>query len=159
MENNYLLEKMLNLPEFEITDLKHNDDDIVIYAKVRNKPDTCPSCGVIEPSLIVRQHNHQMVRDISMQGKRVGLKIDRIKYQCKDCKHLFYEPLSNVLERSRMTTRLRNHIAEKAKEHNFTSISKEFDISIVTIRKIFLEEIDKLPSYSQFETPSFSVWT
>lgn len=34
MSKNALLEKMLDLPEFQITDLKHNEHDIRIYVEM-----------------------------------------------------------------------------------------------------------------------------
>jgi len=67
MSDNPLLDKMLDLPEFEITDLKHNEHDIGIYVHARERPSVCPSCGIVSPHLRVQQHRPQVVRDISIQ--------------------------------------------------------------------------------------------
>lgn len=154
MADNSLLEKMLDLPEFRITDLDHNEHDICIYVEKKEKPSVCPICGVIEPRLRVQQHRQQSIRDISMQHKRVGLMVDRIKYKCMECGSTFHEPLDSVPDGGRMTTRLRNLIAERSKHMNFIDLERELDISNVTIRKIFLEEIAKLPQHSNIETPT-----
>lgn len=153
MADNPLLEKMLDLPEFRITNLDHNEHDICIYVEKKDKPSVCPVCGVVNPRLRVHQHRQQCIRDISMQHKRVGLMVDRIKYKCMECGLTFNEPLESVPEGGRMTTRLRNLIAERSKYTNFIDLERELDISNVTIRKIFLEEIQKLPHHSEIETP------
>lgn len=44
--DNALLEKMLDLPEFRVTDLKHNENDIRIYVEMKEKPSVCRECGV-----------------------------------------------------------------------------------------------------------------
>lgn len=153
MSANPLLDKMLDLPEFEITDLKHNEHDISIYVHAKEKPSVCQSCGVVSPRLRVQQHRNQVVRDISMQHKRVGLFIDRVRYKCMDCGSTFIEPLQSVPERARMTARFRSLIAAQAKTSNFIDLERELDISNVTIRQIFLEEMEKLPKPSEIIAP------
>lgn len=153
MSDNPLLDKMLDLPEFEITDLKHNEHDISIYVHAKGKPSVCPSCGVVSPHLRVQQHRQQVVRDISIQHKRVGLFIDRVKYKCMECGSTFIEPLQSVPERARMTARFRSLIAERSKTSNFIDLERELDISNVTIRQIFLEEMDNLPKPSEILAP------
>lgn len=90
MTDNLLLEKMLNLPEFRITDLDHNEHGICIYVEKKDKPSICPTCGVVEPRLRIHQHRKQSIRDISMQHKRVGPMVDRMKYKCTECGATFY---------------------------------------------------------------------
>ena len=40
-----LLEKLLKLPEFEITDIHQNDYDIGIYVETKKRPEVCPVCS------------------------------------------------------------------------------------------------------------------
>jgi len=154
MADNALLEKMLDLPEFIISDLKHNDNDIMFYVSKRDKPNVCPVCGVIEPKLRIQQRRKQEVRDINILNKRVGLTIDRIKYKCMECKSTFYETLDSVRKNSKMTTRFRDYIAEQSKKRSFIELERELDISNVTIRNIFLEEAKKIPQFFEIETPN-----
>lgn len=78
MAENALLEKMLDLPEFTITDLQHNDYDIRIYVVKKDKPSVCPICGSINQKVRVHSNRVQEVRDKNILGKRVGLMYKRI---------------------------------------------------------------------------------
>lgn len=151
--DNQLLEKMLDLPEFKVTDLKHNEHDIRFFIEKKEKPYYCPNCGVVKPKLRVHSSNNPEVRDRNILAKRVGLKFKRRRYKCMECLKVFTEPSEAIPERARMTTRLREYIAEQSKTRSFTELSKELDISIVTVRDIFLEEMKNLPVYQQLETP------
>ena len=139
MNDHALLEKLLNLPEFEITDLKHNDDDIRIFVKKREKPTVCLHCGVSEPRLRVHAHVQRELRDISMQNKRVGLMIDQIKYKCMECHTIFPEPLDCAPYKARMTTRLREYIEKQAITLNFTDVSRDTGISIEAVKQTFID--------------------
>lgn len=148
-----LLEKMLDLPEFRITDLKHNEYDIRIYVEKRDKPSVCPSCGIIDPSVRVHSSRQQEVRDKNIQGKRVGLMFKRRRYKCMECEATFYELSDSIAPRSRLTNRLREYIGEQSKRRSFIELERELDISNVTIREIFLEEVKNLESGLDIETP------
>lgn len=145
---------MLDLPEFKITDLKHNEHDIRIYVEKKEKPSVCPSCGVINPKLRVHSKREQEVRDINIQDKRVGLIFERTRYKCMDCGSTFYELSDSIAPKSRFTNRLRDYIAEQSKRRSFIDLERELDISNVTIRDIFLQEVKKLESGLEIETPS-----
>ncbi len=43
--SNPLMEKMLDLPEFEVTDFKQNDNDMGFYVETKKRPTFCPVCG------------------------------------------------------------------------------------------------------------------
>ena len=49
--SNPLMEKMLGLPEFEVTDFKQNEYDMGFYVQTKERPDTCPACGCCQPDL------------------------------------------------------------------------------------------------------------
>lgn len=152
MTENYLLEKMLGLPEFQITNLMHNENDILVYVEKRARPTRCPNCG-FESNLTVHNSREQDIRDIDMQNKRVALVLKRRRFKCSDCKSTFFEPCDSVSSNSRMTNRFREYIANQAKVRSFTEIHKETSISIVTIRDIFIEEMRTLPRFTELETP------
>jgi transposase len=54
-----------------------------------------------------------------------------------------------------MTKKLRDYIAEQSKRRSFIELERELDISNVTIRDIFMEEMEKLQSGLDIETPEF----
>lgn len=148
-----LMEKLLGLPEFEVTDFKQNDYDMGFYVQAKQRPGLCPACGVVEPRLIIYKSRTQNIRDMNVQNKRVALILTRRYYRCTECNSCFSEPLQSVHDRDRMTIRLRNHIALRARFTSFVDIENEYQISDTTIRKAFLEDVAKLPTFSELETP------
>ncbi len=151
--SNHLIQKMLDLHEFEVTDFKQNDNDMGFYVQKRNRPKVCPACGCYEPELVIYKSRNQTVRDINTLGKRCALIIKRRYYECRECGSHFAEPLNSVGEGERITKRLRSLIAEKAAYVPFVELEAEYQISDTTIRKVFLERVNDLPKASELETP------
>lgn len=155
MSDNALIEKLLNLPEFKVTDFKHNDNNMVFEVETKERPKVCPKCGVYKANMVIYKTptKRQEIRDINNQGKRVALRLLRRHYRCKECGAHFPEPLQSVYEHGRMTIRLRDYIADKAAPLSFVEIEREYNISSSTVETIFLERVAKLPALSQMVTP------
>lgn len=148
------LEEMLGLPEFTITGFWQDRHDMAFQLEVRDIPDACPKCGMYMPTLIIQKTRTQEVRDLNILGKCVTLAVKRHYYRCGDCNSMFSEPLQCLEGRARMTTRLREHIALKARFTPFVAIENEYRVSDTTIRKIFLEDVAQLPPFPELKTPS-----
>lgn len=101
--SNPLMEKMLDLPEFEVTDFKQNDNDMGFYVETKKRPTFCPVCGCYMPNLVIYKSRKQTVRDISVLGKRTALIINRHYYECRECGGRFAEPLESVGDNERIT--------------------------------------------------------
>lgn len=155
MIDNQLFEKMFELPEFRITDFKHNEHDMRVYVEMRHKPSVCPSCGIVDPKVRVHSSRVQEVRDKSMLDKRVGLMFKRKRYKCMECQATFYELCDSIPHKGRLTQRLRDYISVQSKKRSFTELETELDISKVTIREIFIEDLPKIPVYADLETPTY----
>lgn len=152
--SNPLMEKMLGLPEFEVTDFKQNEYDMGFWVQTKEKPDTCPACGCYQPNLGVAKTRTQTIRDLNNQGKRVALMLKRRYYRCRECGQIFAEPLKSVDGKGRITNRLRKEIGQKAISTPFVDIENEYKISDTTIRNAFLEAVKSIPTVSAQETPS-----
>lgn len=155
MSENALLEKMLDLPDFTVTDLKHNEHDIRIYVEMKKKPSLCPQCGIIDGNFRVHGSREQDVRDLNIMSKHVGLMYKHKRYKCMECGATFYELCDYIEPKGRMTKRLREYIAKQSKRRAFIELERELDISNVTIREIFMEELATLQSGLDIETPEF----
>ena len=151
--SNPLMEKMLDLPEFEVTDFKQNDNDMGFYVETKKRPTFCPVCGCYMPNLVIYKSRKQTVRDISVLGKRTALIINRHYYECRECGGRFAEPLESVGDNERITKRLRTTLALLAPYCPFTDLEREYQISDTTIRKIFMERVNALPKPYELETP------
>lgn len=122
---------------------------------MKEKPSVCRECGVKNPKLRVHSNRIQEVRDKNILDKRVGLMVKRRKYRCMECNALFYEYCESIPRKGRLTQRLRDYIADESKKRSFTELETELDISKVTVREIFLEEMQNLPEYVDLETPNY----
>lgn len=151
--SNPLMEKMLDLPEFEVTDFKQNDNDVGFYVQTKKRPTVCPVCGCYMPNLVIYKSRKQTVRDINVLGKRTALIINRHYYECRECGGHFAEPLESVDDGGRITKRLCNILVLFVPYVPFTDLEREYQISDTTIRKLFLRQVDALPKPSEMETP------
>lgn len=68
-----LMEKMLGLPEFEVTHFKQNDNDIGFYVETKERPSVCPVCDCYKPNLVIYKNRKQTVRDINTLWKRCAI--------------------------------------------------------------------------------------
>jgi transposase len=155
MSDNRFAEKIVGLPEFTITDVKRSETTMHYYVEKTDKPRVCPHCGVIDPTVRVHGSRIQDVRDIGYSKTHVGLIFKRKRYLCMECGQTFLELCDSIAPKARMTNRLRDYIAKEARGRAFIDLERELDISNVTIREIFLEEMQKLKSGQQVETPEF----
>ena len=91
-----LIEKMLSLPEFRVTDFKQNDNDMGFYVETKERPTVCPVCGCYKPNLVIYKSRKQTVRDINALGKRCALIINRHYYECRECGGRHFSPVCGV---------------------------------------------------------------
>lgn len=63
-----LMEKMLGLPEFEVTNFNQNDNNMDFYVETKERPTVCPVCNCYEPNLVIYKSRKQTVRDINALG-------------------------------------------------------------------------------------------
>lgn len=151
----FLIHKYFKLQEFKITDIKDNEHDMRIYIEKKDKPKVCPHCGVYNPAVRVHGSRMQEVRDKNYGDIRVGLMLKRYRYKCMECGQTFLELCDSIPPKGRMTTRLREYIAEQSKRRSFIELERELDISNVTIREIFIEQMESLQTGQEIETPAF----
>lgn len=95
---------ILNLPYYTITNIEETEHDYHINAETKNAPVACPHCG--GDNFVGFGRNEQLVRDLTIHGKRVSIYVDTRCYQCRGCNKTFYERLPAVDDKRMMTSRL-----------------------------------------------------
>lgn len=65
---------ILNLPNYKVVRIEETDHGYHVTAEVSNPPKACLACQ----SNVPRGHgrNEQVIRDLPMHGKRVGIYVD-----------------------------------------------------------------------------------
>ena len=144
---------ILNLPDYKVVRVEENDHDYHITAEVSNPPLVCPFCR----SDALRGHgrNEQVIRDLPMHGKRVGIYVDTKRLRCQSCGKTFMEALPAVNAKREMTDRLVKWIGQQSLKRTFASIADDTGLDEKTIRNIFRDYINELETEFRFETPKW----
>ena len=144
---------ILNLPSYTVTALQENEHDYHIDAVARDRPDRCPHCQ--SDNLVGFGRREQMVKDLPMHGKRVGLYVETKRFQCRSCDKTFYESLPDVDEKRMMTSRLTAWVGKQAIKRTFASIAEDVGINEGTVRSVFRDYINELERTVRFDTPKW----
>ncbi|MBW8067787.1 MAG: ISL3 family transposase [Ferrovum sp.] len=144
---------ILNLPAYNITAFEENDHDYHVSAETVTIPALCPHCR--SDNLVGFGRREQMVRDLPMHGKRVGLYIDTRRYRCRACTKTFYETLPEVDEKRLMTKRLTGWMGKQSIKRTFASIAEEVGCTEFTVRSVFSDYVNELEKTIRFETPKW----
>lgn len=145
---------ILNLPAYNVLEIDETEHDYHIKADVAlSRPLSCPHCR----SMVVVGFGKrvQMVKDLPMHGKRVGLYVNTRRMRCEDCKRTFSEILPEVDEKRAMTIRLKDWIGKSAIKKTFSSIAEEVGVVEGTVRQIFADYVAQQEQQLKFETPKW----
>lgn len=144
---------ILNLPAYTVVSLEENDHDYHISSETKQPPVQCQHCQ--SDNLVGFGRREQMVRDLPMHGRRVGLYINTRRFKCRACAKTFYEALPDVDDKRLMTTRLTDWMGRQAIKRTFASIAEEVGCTEYTVRAVFSDYVNKLEKSIRFETPKW----
>lgn len=144
---------ILNLPSFNILDIKETDFDYQILVESVSPPSMCVHCGFADLQRFGTKK--QFFYDTPMHGKRVGITVNRQRYRCKNCGSTFFENLWDMDDKRMATVRLVEYIQKQSLNRTFTSIAVEVGMDEKTIRNIFRDYVSFLAETVKFETPRF----
>ena len=144
---------ILNLPAYKVLRVEETEHDYHIRAEVAQRPSHCTSCG--SDRLLRYGRNEQLVRDLSIHGKRVGIYVDTQRWRCQACGKTFMEPLPAINTKREMTDRLVVWIGQQSLRRTFASIAEDIGLDEKTVRNIFRDYVNELEKTVRFETPTW----
>jgi len=144
---------ILNLPSVVIDRVDEAEHDYHIYAHALKSPSSCSACMGSE--VVGFGRNEQLVKDLPIHGKRVGIYFETRRFRCKVCSKTFLEQHSDFHPERAMTTRLVNWIGRQCIKRTFASVAEETGVVEGTIRNIFRDYINDLEQAIRFETPKW----
>ena len=144
---------ILNLATYTVTAVEDNDHDYHINAEAKSAPTSCLHCQ--SNNLVGFGRHEQMVRDLPMHGRRVGLYIDTKRFKCRSCNKTFYEPLPSIDGKRLMTKRLVDWMGKQAIKRTFASLAEEVGCTEYTVRAVFRDYINELEKTVRFDTPKW----
>jgi len=142
---------ILNLALYTTLNLIETDHDYHITARPIYQPLRCPHCG----SDNFKKHGTREPEfmDTPMHGKRVGVKIVRQRYYCRDCHRTFADQLFDVDETRLMTRRLIRFIRQMCFKTTNTAVAWMVGVDESTIRSLFRQYMIELAAEYKVETP------
>lgn len=144
---------ILNLPAYTVTNIEETEHDYHINAETKAPPLKCPHC--YSDNLVGFGRNEQLVRDLPIHCKRIGIYVDTRRYQCRSCNKTFYERLPDLDGKRMMTSRLVTWLGKHSVKRPFAHLAEEIGISEMTVKNVFNDYINELERTVRFETPQW----
>ena len=129
------LNSWLNLPNTSVFTCSKEAGFTFLHLQLTNEGIDCPNCQNYTD--IVHQTSHILIRDLSIIGAGVYWKVPRRKFYCNNCQKDPTEQLVWVENRQRFTQRSQEYIYEGVKESSCQQISRNEDLSIDQVQRIF----------------------
>jgi transposase len=129
------LDNLLNLPNVVGDGYTSTLDAIVVKLQLVNAGINCPNCNKYISQ--VHQTRSVLVRDLSILGQVVYLKVPRRQFYCSTCKKSPTEPLVWVNKKQRQTNRYQEYIHERVKELTVKQVSENEKMSEDAVQDIF----------------------
>jgi transposase len=129
------LDHLLNLPDVTVSSCQQQEGFIFLQLDFINDGILCPHCQTYTDNL--HQTRPVLVRDLSIFGQGVYLKVPRRQFICSQCGKYPTEPLDFVNKRSNYTKRYQEYIYEKVKELTIEQVSKNEQLSPEKVQNIF----------------------
>lgn len=144
---------ILNRPLLVVDSFSEDDHNYHIYAHSALMPKSCPDCN--SNRIVGFGRNEQLVKDLPMHGKRVGIYFDTRRFRCNDCNRTFLEKHPDFHSERAMTVRLAKWIGQQSIRRTFASLAEETGVVEGTIRNIFRDHVNELEKTVRFETPKW----
>ncbi len=144
---------ILNFSSYNVTDVHEDEHDYQISADSIHAPVACSYCQ--SHNLIGFGRREQLINDLPIHGKRVGIYVNARRMKCRSCNKTFTEELPDIDTSHKMTQRLVKWIGEQSINRTFISVAEEVGIAESTVRTIFRNYINQLEEQIRFETPKW----
>ncbi len=129
------LDHLLNLPQATVISSEKVSDFYLLQIQFTNKGISCPHCR--EYSDILHQTQHILVRDLSISGVEVYLRVPRRRFYCTQCQRYATERLTWLTSKQLFTDRYKNYIYVQVKESTVEQVSRVEQIGSKRVQKIF----------------------
>jgi transposase len=129
------LDTLLNLPNVIADSYSSTLDVVIINLQLVNSGIDCPNCH--NYTYKIHQTRPVLIRDLSIFGRAVYLKVPRRQFYCSSCKTSPTEPLSWLNKKQRQTNRYQEYIYERVKQLTVKQVSENENMSEDAVQDIF----------------------
>ena len=125
---------------------------LTIGLETEPKTAACSACG--SKAVVGYGRLVWRIRDLPIENKSVLLEIARRRLRCKECKVTFNEPVANIAEAHRTTSRLAQRLWQLGLYYPFTALAPKFGLDEKTLRGIFSDRFAQ--ALAQLNRQSYS---
>jgi transposase len=129
------LDTLLKLPNVTVFTCYQKEGFTILELELLNEGINCPHCESYTDKL--HENRPILVRDLSICGQGVYLKVPRRQFECSHCKRISTERLSFLEMGRKYTIRYEEYIYERVKELTVEQVSKNEDLSQERVASIF----------------------
>ena len=136
----FFLENLLNLPKVNIGNVIQEGKQAFLILSCQEEEVKCNYCGSLTDEL--HQTNSVLVRDLSISGQMVYLKVPRRKFYCKDCQRFFTENLEFMEARRKYTVRYEEYIYGRVNVSSVEQVGREESLSWDQVNGIYQRQCE-----------------
>ena len=131
------LEAVLGIAGVEVTGWQQQGTQIIrLRVKSKHEFGVCPDCGKV----CGKEHDvgdEQLIRDLSMSGKRCWLMYRPRRYGCESCERTFVERVGWKAPDLNYTLRYEEHIYERGRRESLADVARDERLSEDVVRNMF----------------------
>ena len=131
----FYIDQLLSLPNITVANCQQQEGLIFLTLDFLNQGISCPHCQNYTD--ILHQTRPILVRDLSILGKGVYLKVPRRQFICPHCGKYPTERLEWIDLGKKCTKRYEEYLYERVKELTVEQVSKNENLSPKQVQKIF----------------------
>jgi transposase len=136
----FQLDLLLDLPSITVEHSSEIEGHIILQLRCLNDYINCSHCGhEIEK---INQVEYSLIRDLSIFGKPVFLRVPRRQFHCSNCGKFITERLSFINWHHRYTSRYEKWIYQEVKKTSVEQVSRDEALSSSTVSHIFKEQAE-----------------
>jgi transposase len=143
---NLNIDSFLNLPKVKVIDGGQISNFYLLQLQLTNQDINCPNCQ--KHLNVLHQVRYILVRDLSISGMEVYLKVPRRKYYCRECQKYTTERLEWLDSRKLLTSRYKEYIYGRVKDLTVEQVSRSENLGSKQVQKIF-NELSRIEIKSQ----------
>lgn len=143
----------LNLPGWKTISVDGGGDgQYHVHAEPVNSSAICPRCANFTGQRKFGTFS-QVFLDLPAHAKKVGIYVNRQRYQCLKCQKTYSQKLVGISENHNATARLIDYIGKESLSKTFTELARETGYTVRQIKILFHEYEAIQTKKFHFETP------
>jgi transposase len=134
---NLNIENFLNLPKIKVVGGGQISDFYALQLQFTNQGINCPHCKKYLD--VVHQIRYILVKDLSISGMEVYLKVPRRKFYCRQCQKYTTEQVIWLDSKRLLTNRYKEYIYTKVKDLTVEQVGRSESLGSKQVQEIFNE--------------------